>query len=176
MELASIAGGRDIGGSAKYSFPRPESCSAVLLLTNSRWFRFIGCHLGIFPETRNWQWKMKRCVLVCQVKMPDGHNFGECKTRLWFIGVYLSTISQVNFLVYCYIYRYLVIVFLLSCMSYLYFIWRWLSLRMYSSGVDEIKNVNQSINFFSIVPIDSCHPQLLLSALRYHWFLLFEYH
>ena len=55
-------------------------------------------------------------------------------------------LSQVNFLVYCYFYRYLVIVFLLSCMSYLYFIWRWLSLCMYSSGVDEIKNVNQSIN------------------------------
>ena len=50
-----------------------------------------------------------------------------------------------NFLVYCYLYRYLVIVFLLSCMSYLYFIWRWLSLYMYSSGVDEIKNVNQSV-------------------------------
>ena len=50
-----------------------------------------------------------------------------------------------TFLLYCYFYRYLVIVFLLSCMSYLYFIWRWLSLCMYSSGVDEIKNVNQSI-------------------------------
>ena len=70
------------------------------------------------------------------------HNFDT--TILYCIRTRI--LSQVNFLVYCYFYRFLVIVFLFSCMSYLYFIWRWLSLCMYSSGVDEIKNVNQSIN------------------------------
>ena len=66
------------------------------------------------------------------------HNFDT--TILFCIRTRI--LSLVNFLVYCYFYRYLVIVFLFSCMSYLYFIWRWLSLCMYSSGVDEIKNVN----------------------------------
>ena len=61
-------------------------------------------------------------------------------------------LTHVNWLVNCYFYRYLVIVFLLSCISYLYFIWRWLSLCIYSSGVEEIKNGNQSINpTFSLV-------------------------
>ena len=70
------------------------------------------------------------------------HHFD--KTILYCIRTRI--LSQVNFLVYCYFYRYLVIGFLLHCISYLYFISRWLNLCMYLSGVDEIKNVNQSIN------------------------------
>ena len=71
--------------------------------------------------------------------------------------------SREVFLVYCYFYRYLAIVFLLSCMSYLCFIWRWLSLYMYSSGVDENKEC-QSYRYGSVCLIVKTIHRILWSG------------